>query len=136
MDVEFNEVEEAFVTPRRSRWRLESNTLQDLSQYVVDVQYDYFNKSLLIKVLDAIVKGQPVVHSWILKTLLDASKEELKLIQFSGNGDELYVKTLKDIKLIGHKCNHNYECEGDDLMDHELMFTYKSLETKTNENGI
>lgn len=120
---------EEFVTPNRSRWRIESSTLPELELYVVDAQYDYYNKTISLTVLDAIVKGTPVVHAWIMTTLVDSSKEILTVRQFSGNGDTLYSKVLTGIKLIGHKCNHNYECDGDDLMDHELMFTYKNLET-------
>lgn len=119
---------------RKFRWRLDSKTLPDLSQYVVEVQHDYFNKSLSATVLDAIVNGKPVIHSWILATLLDSSKEEFSLSQFEGNGYLLYKKVLKGIKLIGHKCNHNYECDGDDLMDHELLFTYETIKTLDNVN--
>lgn len=121
--------EKVFDVPSRFRWRLESNSLLEFKNYVVDVEYDYYTKTLKATVLDAMVKNKPVVHNWIMKVLLDSSNEELKLTLFSSNGDTLYTKLLKNIKLIGHKCNYNYECEGDDLMDHELIFTYKTLET-------
>lgn len=122
------------VVAAKFRWRLDSKTLPALAQYVVDVQQDYFNKSLSVTVLDAIVNGKPMVHTWILDTLLDSSNEEFTLTQFSANGDVLYRKVLQGIKLIGHKCNHNYECEGDDLVDHELLFTYDKIKTIDNVN--
>jgi hypothetical protein len=115
------------------RWRLESKSFPDLSKYVVDVQHDYFNKSLTATILDALIRGKPVVHGWILSVLADSSQEEFTLSQFEGNGDLLYEKKLTGIKLIGHKCHHNYECDGDDLMDHQVLFTYESQKTLENK---
>lgn len=114
----------------RSRWHLRSSTFPDLHGLVSDVQHDYFNRSLTFKALDAVVGGKPVVHHWVLSALKDPSREEFTVSQFDGNGNVLYDKVLTGVKLVGHKCNHNYECEGDDLMDHELTFTYDNLETK------
>ena len=41
-------------------------------------------------------------------------------------------KIIKDAKLVGHKCYHNYTCDGDDLQDHEIIFKYEFIETIEN----
>jgi len=122
------------VVPARSRWRLESKTFPELSGYVVTVQEDFFSKTIGLVALDAIVNGKPVVHEWIVKTLNNPGEEVFNLYHHDGNGNLLYRKILKGLKLIGHKCNHNYECEGDDLQDHELFFTFEELQTIDNIN--
>lgn len=118
----------------RSRYRLEAKSLPDLRTYVVDVQHNYFDKSVSATVLDALIKGKPVIHEWILKTLRDPNQEVLTIEQHDCNGKSLYKKVLKGVRLIGHRCNHNYECEGDDLQDHELLFIYDDLITVDNIN--
>jgi hypothetical protein len=127
-------MENNVVIPARSRWRVEAKTLPDLSSYVVDVQHDYFSKTVGISVLDALVKGKPIVHEWIIHTLNNPGNEVFSLHHFDANGNLLYKKVLKGVKLIGHKCNHNYDNDGDDLQDHELLFTYDNLETIDNIN--
>jgi hypothetical protein len=122
------------VLPARSRWRLEAKSLPELSSYTVSVQHDYYSKFIGITVLDAIVKGKPVVHEWIVKTLNNPGEEVFTLHHHDAQGNLLYKKVLKGVKLIGHKCNHNYECEGDDLQDHELFFSYEDLQTIDNIN--
>jgi hypothetical protein len=123
-----------FVISARSRYRLEAKSLSEFRSYVVDVIHDYYNKTVSATVLDALVKGKPVIHEWIIRTLRDPGQEVLTLEQHDANGNTLYKKVLKGVKLVGHRCNHNYECEGDDLQDHELLFMYDELVTVDNVN--
>lgn len=120
------------ILPKRSRWKLEAKTFPDLVMYTMSVQHDYFSQTIALVVLDAIVKEKPIVHEWIVKTLNNPNEEVFSLYNHDGNGNVLYKKVLKGVKLIGHKCNHNYECDGDDLQDHELLFTYNELKTVEN----
>ena len=122
------------IVPARSRWRLEAETFQDLNRYAVSVQHDYYSKTIDVIVLDAIVGGKPIVHDWITKTLNSPGGETFTLYHHDANGNLLYKKILTEIKLIGHKSNLNYECDGDDLQDHELFFTYEEQETINNIN--
>ncbi len=125
---------ENVVLPTRSRWRVQAKTFSDLCLYTVKVQCDYYSKNVSMTVLDAIVKGKPIVHEWIVATLNSPGVEVFTLHHHDANGNLLYKKLLKGIKLVGHKCNHDYECEGDDLQDHELLFSYDELQTLDNIN--
>lgn len=122
------------VLPARSRFRVESLNLADLGSYVTDVVLDYYSKSVVLKVLDVILNGKPVVHDWIIDTLNNPGKERFIVHQHDANGNVLYKKVLKGIKLIGHVCNHDYSSEGNDLQDHELWFSYEELQVVTNLN--
>lgn len=127
-------LENKYVVPARSRWRIESKNLPELCTYTVDIQTDYFSKSIKIVVLDALRNGKPIVHGWITKTLNSPGEEEFSISHYDGNGNLLYKKILSTIKLIGHKCYHNYTCEGDDLQDHEILFTYEEMKVIENIN--
>lgn len=116
------------VFPSKSRWRLESKTFRDLTSYIVDVAYDYYSKTISLNVLDAVIKGKPVVHEWIVQILENPGEEVFTLRHHNENLHAIYRKILKGIKLIGHKCNHNYTCNHEDIQDHELLFTYETIE--------
>ena len=127
-------MENDIVIPAKSRYRLEAKTFPGLSKYVVNVKHDYFSKSVGFLAYDIMEKGKPVVHEWIIKTLERPGEEVFTLYHHDCNGNLLYKKILEGIKLIGHQCTHNYECEGADLQDHELFFTYEELKTINNVN--
>jgi hypothetical protein len=127
-------MENKAVYPVKFRWNLGSKSLPEFSSYVTNCQHDYYSKTVGAVVLDALVKGKPVVHEWIIKTLRNPDDEVLTISQFDGNGNLLYKKVMKGVKIVGHKCNYNYDCDGDDLQDHELVFTYDKLETIDNVN--
>lgn len=122
------------VLPTRSRFRVECLNLPELESCTTEVNLDYYTKSIELKVLDVIKNGKPVVHDWIIHTLNNPNKEKLTVHQHDANGNILYKKILTGIKLIGHLCNHDYACEGNDLQDHELWFSYEELNVITNLN--
>lgn len=113
----------------RSKYLLEAESLPEFVNHVTEVKHDYFNKTVSVTVLDTVIKGIPVIHSWILKTIRESRGEVLTLQQQDADGNLLYKKVMKGVKLVGHVCKHDYSCEGDDLQDHELLFTYQDLET-------
>lgn len=122
------------ILPTKSRFRIESQNLPDLASYTIDVDLDYYSKKILLKVLDVIRNGKPVVHEWIIDTLNNPGKEKFVLHQHDANGNDLYKKVFKNIALIGHLCNHDYSCEGNDLQDHDLWFSYEELQVINNIN--
>ena len=125
---------ENVVLLKKSRWRLESNSLKDLSLYVVDVNLDYYFKSLYFTVLDAVVSGKPIIHNWIIDKVSNSEDDVFTVTHIDGNNNTIYKKILKGVKLIGHQCNHNYDSEDEDLQDHTLTFSYEELQTIDNVN--
>ena len=117
------------IYPSRFRWQLHSKTFPEFSTYVAQVRHDYLSKSVKAVALDAVVGGKPVVHDWISRSIKEIKDDELTIYQFDENGNQIYAKVLKGAKIVGHSCNHDYECDGDDLQDHELIFTYEELQT-------
>ena len=118
--------------PTKSRYKLDSKNFTDLHGYVITAQEDHFTKSIYVTVLDAIVNGKPVVYNWISNTLRSPGEEVLTLTFHNDNGDVLYKKNFTGIRLMGHRSNHDYSCDHDDLQDHELKFEYKDLEVSHN----
>lgn len=123
---------ENYIIPSRSRWKIQSKKLKDLNSYIVSVKADYFNKFFTINVLDVLVNNKPIVHNWIIELLENPTVEEFTINHHDANGNFLYKKIIKDAKLVGHKCYHNYTCDGDDLQDHEIIFKYEFIETIEN----
>jgi hypothetical protein len=121
--------------PAKFRFKFELRSFPELSQYVTDVELDCFSKTLDLIVLDAVVDKKPIVHEWIINTLNNPGKIDFLIRQYDFEGNLLYSKLLKKMKLIGHKCNHNYGMEDNkDLQNHELMFIYNDLEIIKEQN--
>lgn len=98
------------VFSRKFRWILESTNLP--SHYVSDVSFDFVTKTVNLSYYDIIINGKEGMHALQWADGLANKKyfdETITFTALDGCGNHLYKLTFKDLTLVSHTANFNYE---------------------------